>query len=77
MKTLTWKYEKYYHNAKKWKNIKNIENIVRGVGRLVRVGEDPDSLPEPEHLNQLQTPYNVAADRLPLLLNLVQKVFSC
>ena len=30
------------------KIIKNIENIARGAGRLVGVGEDPDSLPEPE-----------------------------
>ena len=51
-----------------YEKTKNIENIARGAGRLVGVGEDPDSLPEPEHLNQLQTPYTVAADRLHLLL---------
>jgi len=35
---------------------------------LVSVWEDPDSLPQPEHLNQLQTTYDLVADRLPLLL---------
>jgi len=31
-----------------WKQLKNIENIARGTGRLVGVGENP-TLPEPEH----------------------------
>jgi len=34
------------------------------------VGEDPESLPEPEHLNQLQIPYDLATDPLPFLLML-------
>jgi len=55
-------------NVKIWKNIKNTENIARGAERLVEVWEDPDSLPEPEHLNQLQTRHNVAAKPLPSLL---------
>jgi len=50
------------------KKQKNLENIARGAGRLVGVGEDHDSLPEPEHLDQLQTPYDLVADPLPLLL---------
>jgi len=39
--------------------------------RLVWVGEDPDSLPEPKLLNRLQTPYELVADPLPLLLRAV------
>ena len=35
---------------------------------MVGVGEDPDSLPEPEHLNRLQIPYKPGRDPLPLLL---------
>jgi len=41
---------------------------------LVGVGEDPDSLPEPEHLNKLQTPYDLATDRLALLLAYLKKM---
>jgi len=54
MKILTWKWKKYYHNAKIWKFSKteNIENIGRGKG----VGKTP-SLPDLP-IPILNHPYN-------------------
>jgi len=53
------------------KNIKNIKIYWKYSSRDREVGEDPDSLPEPEpeHLNRLQTPHDLSAGPLLLLLS--------
>jgi len=60
-------------NIKNMKNIKIMKNI-QNVGREGRLGKTPrqriaQGKPQLDWLHRLQTPYNLAADPLPLLLS--------
>jgi len=67
--TITRKYENNKNNIKKYQThgkTKQISKIKKC--RLGKVGENPPLPDLLDHLIRLQTPYNVPAEPLPLLL---------